>query len=246
MASNPPGKCCLKHVLHEGEPSGAVHDNLFGLVTYEAGDKSSKKVIVIGTDIFGYDFKNTQLTADSFAKRGFYVLVPDIIGNDPLDVGKAFGGDGSYFNEWRSRHTPAITGPIYHEYLSKVKKQLGNVKLFSIGYCFGASYVVLEAGKQGLLDAAAVAHPSYVTIDTVELIAKPLLISAAQTDKAFPSDLRHATEDILIKNNVAFELNLFSHVQHGFAIKGDTSLEPVRFAKERSFEAAVSWFDRFA
>ena len=104
----------------------------------------------------------------------------------------------------------------------------------SIGYCYGAKYVIQNLSSSGFLDAGAVAHPSFVSIEEVKEIKRPLIISAAETDSIFPPELRHQTEDELAKlNGVRYQVDLFSGVTHGFAVRGDINNPIVKYAKEK-------------
>ncbi|KAK5006833.1 hypothetical protein LTR28_006030, partial [Elasticomyces elasticus] len=76
-------------------------------------------------------------------------------------------------------------------------------------------------------------------------IAGPLSIAAAETDAIFPAPKRHETEEILAAMSVPYQINLFSDVDHGFAVRADLSKPPVRFAKEQAFLQAVHWFNEF-
>lgn len=244
MASLPPSKCCATATLHSGSAIGKFHDShLANLAAYETGDSSSKKIIVIATDIFGHKFLNTNLVADEFGRNGFYVLIPDILDGDAFDPE---GFTMEKLQAWFKNHTDDITLPRYHAYLEAVQKKFPDAKLFSVGYCFGAPCVISELTKDGLLTAGAVAHPTNVQVSLVEKLEKPLLISAAQTDLLFTPELRRKTEEILIANNATFQIDLFSGVEHGFSIKGDTSIPAVKYAKEKCFYDINCWFNRFA
>jgi dienelactone hydrolase len=122
--------------------------------------------------------------------------------------------------------------------------------------------------KQGKLDAGFTAHPSFVDAEEVQGIQGPLSIAAAgtsnlvlammlsqrhttnelcalqiETDSIFPAPKRHETEEILLKLPVAYQINLFSDVEHGFAVRCDLSKRRQKFAKEQAFLQAVAWFD---
>ena len=45
--------------------------------------------------------------------------------------------------------------------------------------------------------------------------------------------------------NVPYQINLFSDVQHGFAVRTDISKRREKFAKEQAFLQAVAWFDEY-
>lgn len=42
-----------------------------------------------------------------------------------------------------------------------------------------------------------------------------------------------------------YQINLFSGVEHGFAVRGDVSKRHIKFAKEQAFLQAVNWFDQY-
>ena len=76
-------------------------------------------------------------------------------------------------------------------------------------------------------------------------IKGPFSISAAETDHIFSVELRQKSEEILRKIKVPYQINLFSGVEHGFAIRCDLSDPIQKFAKEQAFLQAVAWFDQF-
>jgi dienelactone hydrolase len=70
-------------------------------------------------------------------------------------------------------------------------------------------------------------------------------ISSEEIDDIFTRELRHQSEDILVKTQQPYQINLFSGVSHGFAVRGDLTVPQNRFAKEQAFLQALAWFDRF-
>lgn len=237
MASNPPGACCTKTNFHEGTPIG-VFKHQYGRDTYETGT-NKKRVIVILTDIFGHNYNNVMLIADELAKYDYYVIIPDILNNDPLS-------SSDDFSEWLVNHTPEITTPIVDGFLATLKKELDPKFLGAIGYCFGAKYAVQNLTKSGPLNAAALAHPSFVSIEEVKAIGNPVIISAAETDDIFTTELRHETELALAElKTVRYQISLFSGVSHGYACRGDISDPSVKYAKEKTLFDQVSFFDQF-
>lgn len=115
--------------------------------------------------------------------------------------------------------------------------------LGGIGYCFGAKFAVQNLSINGYLDAAAVAHPSFVSMEEVKAIKRPIIISAAETDQVFAPELRHQTEDELAKlEGVRYQVDLFSGVTHGFAVRGDIKNPIVRYAKEKVLADQLAFF----
>lgn len=114
-----------------------------------------------------------------------------------------------------------------------------------------------------MLDAGFAAHPSLVTKEELAAIEKPLSIAAAgmcdhcprvwtkltafflEVDQVFTTELRHASEEILIKTGQPYQLNLFGGVSHGFGVRGDVTKKEGKYAKEQAFLQAVAWFKYF-
>ncbi|EAZ63547.1 hypothetical protein PICST_69023 [Scheffersomyces stipitis CBS 6054] len=237
MASNPPGECCRTRNFHEGTPIG-THKTILGLNTYQVGaEYGNDRIIVILVDVHGNKFNNTLLLADELSKAKYQVLIPDILSNDPVD--------GQDFATWLPKHGPEITAPIVDAFLKAVNDELKPKFLAGIGYCFGAKYVIQNLSSKGHLSAGAVAHPSFVTIEEVSAIKKPILISAAETDSIFTVELRHQSEAELIKIGARYQLDLFSGVEHGYSVRGDISNPVVKYAKEKTLDDQVRWFNQF-
>jgi dienelactone hydrolase len=89
------------------------------------------------------------------------------------------------------------------------------------------------------------AHPSFVDEDELRGFQGPLSIAAAETDTIFPSEKRHRSEEILKEGGQPYQINLYSGVVHGFAVRGDINKKVEKFAKEQAFYQAVQWFDNY-
>jgi dienelactone hydrolase len=66
-----------------------------------------------------------------------------------------------------------------------------------------------------------------------------------ETDPIFPPEKRKETEVILFEKDVPWQINLFSDVEHGFAVRGDPKLPRAKWAKEQAFYQAIAWFDEY-
>lgn len=86
---------------------------------------------------------------------------------------------------------------------------------------------------------------SFVTQEELAAIKGPYSISAAETDQIFTVELRQKSEEILRKIKVPYQINLFSGVEHGYAVRCDVKNPLQKFAKEQAFLQAVAWFDQF-
>jgi len=240
MTSHPPRHCCTIGVKHEGEATGE-YKNIENIDTYfaYAPDKQTEYAIIVLTDVIGNRFINAQLVADQFAANGYFVVMPDIFHGDPLKLNR---GPDFDMDKWRANHTTDRIDPIVETVIKELKEKYGVKRIGTVGYCFGAKSVVRFL-KKGVTDAGYVAHPSWVTADEVKGIEGPLSIAAAEIDRAFPPEKRHETEQILANAKVPYQINLYSGVSHGFAVRGDLSNKEVTYGKEQAFLQAVFWFD---
>ncbi|KAL6907381.1 dienelactone hydrolase [Trichoderma evansii] len=246
MASYPPGKCCVVGTLHEGETTGKdikVDGTIDAYLATPPADKAREgQGILFIPDVIGI-WQNSKLLADNYASQGYTVLLPDIFNGDALPLNRkgdfdllkwiAEGSDG------KNPHTPPAVDPIIVKSI-KALQDLGIKKIGAVGYCFGAKYVVRHY-KSGI-EAGFVAHPTNVEEDELAAITGPLSIAAAQTDPIFPTEKRHKSEAILIATGQPFQINLYSGVSHGFAVRCDTSVKIQKFSKEQAFFQAVTWF----
>ncbi|KAF1979456.1 dienelactone hydrolase [Bimuria novae-zelandiae CBS 107.79] len=241
MVSNPPGRCCAVGIKHEGEAHGEIK-KIGDVRTYFAypENKATQNAIIILTDVFGVDFINVQLVADQFAANGYFTVIPDLFNGDVAPLNPPADFDIMGIVKRAAPNADAIAEAT----IKHLRGELGVKRLGGVGYCFGAKYVVRWL-KEGGFDVGYLAHPSFVDKEELEAIKRPLSIAAAETDHVFPASKRHESEEILQKLSVPYQINLFSDVAHGFAMRGDLSKKPVKFAKEQAFLQAVVWFDEY-
>ncbi|KAJ5742476.1 uncharacterized protein N7511_011495 [Penicillium nucicola] len=260
MASNAPAACCLTGFKHEGTPQGrlslsttvnspSVHNKQLPfprvvlITTYVArpknNDKSEKAVLLLG-DVFGI-FNNSKLLADDYAANGYLTLLPDVFSGDQMDIGDFEAGKID-IPGWLSRHGTDVVDSIVESVVKHMREELGVKKIAAAGYCFGGKYVTRFL-KEGKIDVGYSAHPSFVSDEELGAIKKPFSISAAETDGIFTRELRRKSEDILSTTGQHYQLNLFSGVEHGFAIRADLSKPQNKYAKEQAYVQALARFD---
>ncbi|GAQ12288.1 protein AIM2 [Aspergillus lentulus] len=266
MTSSIPGSCCFTGFLHQGDPKGEIEqiNNFRAYVARPEGDKTPNKAVILLSDIFGI-FPNSQLVADAFAVNGYLWVLPDLLNVDQVSIAD-YDAKAIDIGAWISRHTVEDVAPIVEATIKFLRTNLDVQNVAAAGYCFGGKYVVRYL-KAGQLDSGYIAHPSFVTKEELGAIQRPLSISAAGTiclpyparslyllwlnmsltssehDPIFTMANRHASEETLIGTGQEFQINLFSAVSHGFAIRGDITQPRVRFSKEQAFAQAVAWFN---
>jgi len=249
MSSNQLAKCCVVGTLHEGETTGKdtkIDGTIDAYLATPPADKARDgQGILFLPDVLGI-WQNSKLLADNFAAQGYTVLLLDLFNGDALGLNRTGDFD---FVSWLAKgssgdnpHTPEAVDPIVLKGI-KALRDLGVKKIGAVGYCFGAKYVVRHS-KNGI-DVGFVGHPSLVEDDELAAITAPLSIAAAQTDSIFPADKRHRSEEILIKTGHPFQMNLYSGVEHGFAVRCNTSVKIEKFSKEQAFFQALTWFEEY-
>ncbi|KAI5795729.1 Alpha/Beta hydrolase protein [Geopyxis carbonaria] len=237
MAAKAPGKCCGTGTLHTGTPRGRMQ-TFGGVETYITGH-SSTKVLLYLTDILGHVLPNNQLLADDFAAAGYKVIMPDLFSGDAWPLNPPEGAD---LNAWLAGHGLEQTEPIITAVMADIESKLKPKSLAAAGYCFGGKYVTRLLAAGGAVQSGFMAHPSFVTMEEVSAVSKPLAIAAAETDTIFPPELRHQTEAKLTEIKAQYQINLFSGVAHGFAVRGNMSVPVEKYAKDQAFKQAVDWY----
>ncbi|KAF3030959.1 acyl-CoA/sterol acyltransferase [Penicillium rubens] len=208
-------------------------------------ERSTKHSILLLTDVIGHRFINAQLIADQLAANGYLVVMPDLFHGDPVPLNnRPASFDLMTWLKGPPGHLPDRVEPVVRAILTEMKTKMGCERVGAIGYCFGAKYAV-RLLQPGFCDVAYVAHPSFVDAEELQAIKGPLSIAAAETDSIFPASKRHESEDILAKTGQPYQINLFSGVEHGFAVRADITQPTIRFAKESAFLQAVAWFDQY-
>ena len=120
-------------------------------------------------DIIGHTSNNAQLLADSFAARGYTVVIPDLFFNDAVDLDAYQAGKVELRPTWfeggysprKIPHVPKTIDPVIANTIIKMRNELELKKVGAVGYCFGAKEVVrfLSDSHEEHLDAGYTAHP---------------------------------------------------------------------------------------
>lgn len=152
----------------------AKQDTVSTYIAYPP-DKSTKNAILIITDVIGHQFINTQLIADKFAAKGYFVLMPDMFNGDSVPLNRP---EGLNIMDWVKNHSPVQTEPIIDSVLKEMRENLGCKRIGGVGYCFGGKYVCRYL-KPGLLDVGYIAHPTMLEGEELREIEGPLSIAAA-------------------------------------------------------------------
>ncbi|KAI8716128.1 DLH domain-containing protein [Fusarium sp. LHS14.1] len=243
MSSHPPAACCATGTLHQGTPVGTMVKIDGKIDGYLAKPSTQTRTAILYIpDIVGI-WQNSKLMADAFAEQGYVCLVVDIFNSDPAPLNI----DGFDIMGWLTKgsqgdnpHTQEAIDPIVISGINYLKSLGGITQIGAVGYCLGAKYVIRHF-KDGI-SCGFIAHPSFVEEQELSAVVGPLSIAAAEHDDIFTVEKRHQSEAILSKSNNDWQMNLFSRVHHGFAVRGDMNDRKQRFAKDQAFNQAVEWF----
>ncbi|KAF2023466.1 NAD(P)-binding protein [Setomelanomma holmii] len=246
--AKPSGACCLEGTLHEGTSRGSW-ETIAEVETYISEPPSSKangNVLLYFPDVWGM-FSNGLLVMDAFADAGYIVLGLDYFRGDPVWKHRKDRHDRSDpdfdYEAWKRKHM-AFADDAVPKWVEAVAEryQDSKAKFACVGYCFGAPYVCDELAK-GTVAAGAFAHPAFLKEHHFQNIKKPLFLSCAEEDHTFDGPSRRRALDILRERKKKYQYQLFSGVEHGFALRGDPTDPYQRWVKEQSLSSIVGWFD---
>lgn len=160
--------------------------------------------------------------------------------------------EGFDFEAWLAKHTDFAVDHV-PGWVEAVKSKYGkeSTKYACVGYCFGAPYVMTSispdmkgsSSSAPLCDVGAFAHPAFLKEHHFAAIERPLFFSCAEQDFTFSTEARNKAIDMLIAAKKPYHLQLFSGVEHGFALRCDLSKPYERWCKEESVRGIAAYFD---
>ncbi|TIC90387.1 Protein AIM2 [Colletotrichum higginsianum] len=258
--AQPPGPCCWAGTLHQGSPRGDVED-ILGAPTYivrpsdvKGSPRANGHVVLYFPDVWGLSV-NARCLMDGLASAGYTALGIDYFRGDPISKYRASKDDplppGFDLAAWRAKHlafatetVPRWAAAVRERFAAELRAETGTETRFAcVGYCFGAPFVCDLLAGDDVVSAGAFAHPTALKEEHFTGLKKPLLLSCAENDHAFPPESRRKAVDVLQREGKVYHLQLFQGVGHGFAVKGDPSDPYQRWCKEQSLRAVVDWFD---
>ncbi|ETS73290.1 hypothetical protein PFICI_14895 [Pestalotiopsis fici W106-1] len=246
--AQPSGNCCLTGTIHQGKPKGRF-TIIAGIETYVSeppAGKANGHVLLYFPDVWGMAI-NGLLIMDGFADAGFLVLGPDYFRGDPVTKHRKDRHDittepGFDFEAWKLKHTTFSDQAVPH-WIKAVQEEYGKLqaKFACVGYCFGAPYVCKELAEGGSCVVGAFAHPAFLKESHFRNLTQPLFLSCSEIDHTFSTDSRNHAIGILKSESKKYHLQLFSGVEHGFALRGNPEDPYQRWVKEQSLQGIIGW-----
>ncbi|KAK0388786.1 hypothetical protein NLU13_5029 [Sarocladium strictum] len=248
VLAKPADLCCLKGDFHHGEPTGSIIQ-IEGVDTYIAQPDpkvANGNILLFFPDAFGLHI-NSKLMMDAYAACGYLTLGVDYFLGDAVTKYSTSPLNDPNFDlpAWAAKHL-LPSEEVAKKWAQNVKDKYGNdgkAKLGCVGYCWGARIVLQQLSEGGLCIVGAIAHPSFVNESHVQNSKAPIAFSVPATDKLFSNESRTRVIEICTEKEQRFNMQVFSHVGHGFASRTKLTDPYELWAKEQHFKAFIEWFD---
>ncbi|KAF3101657.1 hypothetical protein TWF102_004897 [Orbilia oligospora] len=194
--------------LRTGAPDGKFEE-IGGRRTYvaQAPDGSKAKTLIYLTDMFGVDLLNHQLLADTYAKGGFHVLMPDILDGDGLPAEFINTAEPKLSAQEKMtviekatnhatlmatmgpkgiKHREAVSKPKVDAFIASVRQDPAISNLGIIGTCWGGRHAVLQARPDTGITAVAALQPSFTAAGDWEAVSVPIYVAFGSKDTIVP------------------------------------------------------------
>ncbi|KAM5533907.1 hypothetical protein V8D89_012447 [Ganoderma adspersum] len=252
---------CVTGFIHNGTPKG-TEVKVGGINAYTVGPEDSKRVIVFGTDIFGWRLVNARLLADEYASKGFRVVIPDLFSGWQLPQWTINANDQRSFHEksFLQRYVaiPASIFLIVPLVIRNMSKQIriitkvasalrdthpAGAKFGYVGFCWGGRFAFTQ---NALFDATVACHPSLVQFPgELNAISKPFSLAAAANDPYYNKKRAEETEKILAEKGLKdVEVKVYEGINHGWAVRSNLEVEREKKAFEETLQQVVGWFEK--
>ncbi|KAK7363687.1 hypothetical protein VNO77_05838 [Canavalia gladiata] len=230
--SNPP-------ILNVTSGGGHVQ-NIGGLNSYVTGSLHLFSLaIILVSDVHGYEVPLFRKLADNIASAGYYVVVPDFFNGDPYNP----QNPNRPLSVWLKDHEPD-KGIEAAKPVIEALKQKGASAVGAAGICWGGR-TVTDLGNSGHIQAVALFHPTYVSVDNIRGVETPIAIVGAGLDTLTPPELIKQFEQVLAaKPKVDSYVKIIPNVPHGFTVRYDPKDPKAVKAAEKARKIVLDWFDK--
>jgi len=252
----------------DGEPTGII-SSIDGAYFASGPDGTTKRAIILLTDIFGLPLKNSKILADNFALQlRCDVWVPDFFAGNPpaslaqmnsLPLPDRAGVKMSFSDKVKLVWTalPSIPNLFYFNrrevvdartvsFVKKLQIEKNYEKLGAIGYCFGGGIAARVGASTDLFKSIVLVHPSNPTDDHIRAIKAPTAWACAEDDESIKpprlEEIKALYESTKAKDT--FEFKTYKGTAHGFGARPNFAYPDVKEAFQKAFIQAVDWFNK--
>ncbi|KAM1014096.1 hypothetical protein ACFX2C_044140 [Malus domestica] len=136
---------------------------------------------------------------------------------------------------WIKHHEPdkafEDTKPLLETLKSKGISAVG-----AVGFCYGAK-AVFELSNHDLIQAAAMCHPAFVTLDDSKAVKVPTQILGAEIDHMSPPEVVKQFEEALAaKPEIKSHVKIFPKVEHGWTTRYNDEDEAACKAADEAYQ----------
>lgn len=206
MASSHPDRCCPTDKPAANCPYDPEGDDF-----YIVGPYKSKAGVVVIHDLFGMQ-PNSKRLADLLAANGYLVVMPDFFGKRvwpvedwPADFESQRWKDHVKYSRNMDFFKPRAERAV------ELLRQMGCAKVGAIGMCWGAVLPFMLSGD-GLVEAAATAHPAYFNASDVQLAKTGVMVLGGVDD----GPLTEVGEAVQAHPHEPKIFRSYKYAEHGF------------------------------
>ncbi|KAJ6677802.1 ENDO-13-14-BETA-D-GLUCANASE-LIKE PROTEIN [Salix viminalis] len=212
-----------------------------GLKTYVTGASDSKLAILLIADAYGYEAPNLRKLADKIAAAGFFVLAPDFLYGDPVDLSRP----GFDIEAWKKLHNTDKVKEDAKSVIATLKSK-GVNSIGAAGFCWGGNVAVKLASSSNDIQAAVILHPGPLTIDEIKEVKIPIAVLGAEADHLSPPEqLKEFGEILSAKSQLASLVKIFPGVGHGWTVRYNVEDESAVKSAEEAHRDMLQWFAKF-
>ncbi|OZJ02613.1 hypothetical protein BZG36_04286 [Bifiguratus adelaidae] len=209
--------CCSIPPVDSNYKAVGTVKRLGDMDVYMVGSTTSNRAIIVLYDVYGFH-KNTKQFCDRLAEAGnVQVAMPDFFRGKPWLASNA--GNREALVKWVTQvGTREKCMPDLNAVKSMLQKQ-GVNQIGLVGFCWGAKIAVQATGESKDYAAAALIHPSFISIDDAKSAQAPVMVLATKDEP----DMTEYMEQLYAKPfGSKCTFTRFEDMHHGFAAaRGD-------------------------
>ena len=162
----------------------------------------------------------------------------------PEEIGAKKGAAYGVFGPWVGNHSVTDAFPIIQNFVRHLRADPSHKKIGAVGMCWGgwSAIKLVQKGIDPFVDASVACHPGFLVIpDDAEKVERPLNIHVGSLDDYLPLSEASKIAEVF-KDKPDCSIDVYEDQVHGFASRGDLSVEKDRKAKEEVAEKVQAFF----